>query len=386
MEEEPKLEEPPSTSQPPDGEEPAAIVEGGYPQGKALSPELMGEGGPNEGPLRVMELCPRNRGVGWVFRQRGHQVVTMNSLGSPPPKHMGGVNGWGFREVYPRGHFDVVVCILPDLAENPDWANNLVHRLGDLLEVLEFHKAPKWFLVGEQRGGYNKVGPLRGLKHVTMDTCSFPGAVGKHRLHVWGGDHLKNTPSRVCRYVDCPHDVQRKCSGKGPSPMIPSQLVGYLMGWPQELEPAIVPRSEVEDLALVGVLDGWAGPGELEGIPPAERFCDEGEKLLPADLEAICEELHPTHVEFVRGFVQASDPVGGAQIEGMRAAIHEDFRDTVFNTTVGGGAPSAWPVGRGRDRPEARGGARETKSLPPHRGEACRVDPPHRQARGGWTD
>ena len=61
--------------------------------------------------------------------------------------------------------------------------------------------------------------------------------------------------------------------------------------------------------------------------------------MSPVDMDALEEELGQAHVSFVKGFVQAGDPVEGTAIEAMRAGIFHDFKDTVFNPRTGGDPP-----------------------------------------------
>ena len=160
----------------------------------------------------------------------------------------------------------------------------------------------------------------------------------RHRLHVWGGEHLRETPSRVCRAAHCPHILLKRQPGCLP-PRVPSQLLDYLMGWQRGLQPVALPRGDGGE----PVLATWAGGLEesraLGGVPAHALYCDEGDGLSPVDMDALEEELGQAHVSFVKGFVQAGDPVEGTAIEVMRAGILHDFKDTIFNPRTGGDPP-----------------------------------------------
>ena len=206
------------------------------------------------GPLRVLDICPRNLSLGWALQQKGCLVVTIDTLNKSPPDHLGGVAGQSFRDVYPNGAFDVFVCILPELSENRSWADDLPKGLGEVLEVLHYYRPPVWFFVGGHWGAYVRATSLRGLRHVSFDTCCFPGAMTRHRLHVWGGGHLRETPSRVCRAAHCPHILLKRQPGC-PPPRVPSQLLDYLMGWQRGLQPVALPRGDGGE----PVLATWVG-------------------------------------------------------------------------------------------------------------------------------
>jgi hypothetical protein len=291
-----------------------------------------------EGAMRVLELCASGASMGWAFRERGHDVLTVDTVGSQPTGTDGGVLGWKFWETHPPGAFDLLWCVLPPPDERLGGAEGAHRRIAEVMGVLRHFRPARWYIVGPRWSSYLRVEVLRSLPHVDMDTCCFPGVGSRNRLRVWGGGYLKETPSRVCNYADCPHALERRRTGGGQSGA-PVELLRYLLGWPQELEPVAVPFDEVEDEAWVGMVGEWTDPESDTGVPAGALSCDEGDLLRPEDMEAVRGELMPAGVHFVRGFVQGSDPAVGGQIEARRTAILKDYADSVFTERVVGDPP-----------------------------------------------
>ena len=186
--------------------------------------------------MRVLELCPCGGGVGWMFRERGHEVVTVDTLGRRTLNSSEGVLGWDYKALYPAGAFDVVVCVLPELVSGQDWARHLQERVAEVLEVVRYFRAPEWFIIGPRWSEYPKLGVLQDMRFVDLDTCCFVEAGCRVRLRMWGGPHPWEVSSRLCDYARCPHLVSRG-NARGQPNKIPAKLVGYLLRWPQELDP-----------------------------------------------------------------------------------------------------------------------------------------------------
>lgn len=146
--------------------------------------------------------------MGQVFRDHGHEVVSLDNVKRWNPTHCADILTWDYRQ-YSPGDFDIVVCSPPctefsrakttaprDLAT----ADRIVKRA---LEVIEYLAPPRWWLENPKTGLLGSREYMQGYPYVDADYCQYTDWGYQKPTRFWGSDHLKTITPRVCDGKTC---------------------------------------------------------------------------------------------------------------------------------------------------------------------------------------
>ena len=172
------------------------------------------------------------------------------------------------------------------------------------------------------------------IPYVDLDYCQFSTWGYQKPTRFWGGLHVLDVPTRVCKPEECPNVIgesghrrhRERLGGNGvrfgrtKKYRIPEDLIRHISAF---ADPVVV-RKVVRNLELMG----WREPMRVgfEGVDSDDEIED---PIIDVAREIAKSDLAP---HFVGSVVQASGAAQGPGVEIARQKILDEYKDSVFNT------------------------------------------------------
>ena len=176
--------------------------------GKTVSPHPLPDLPIAHKPLKVLELFSGTGSVGEVFRQGGHEVVSLDirSIGDEKPTHQVDIMEWDYKQ-YPPGTFSVVWASPPcehysiarTRAKTP---RNLPHYdalVEKAVEIIDWADPAYWFIENPESGLLKKRPFMQDFPWADVDYCMY-GAFYRKRTRLWGRLPPHWKPRKLCSF------------------------------------------------------------------------------------------------------------------------------------------------------------------------------------------
>ena len=157
--------------------------------------------------MRLLELFAGTGSIGRVFRDKGWEVVGLDSDPKSEADIVQDVREWIYK-VYPPGYFDVIwaspccthYSIARKRAKTPRdliWADSLVLKT---LEIIKYFSPAAWFLENPATGLLKTRSFMSGLPFTDVDYCQYSDWGYRKRTRLWNNVGMQG---RLCGGKGC---------------------------------------------------------------------------------------------------------------------------------------------------------------------------------------
>ena len=167
--------------------------------------------------MRIWDICCGTGSVSRVWREAGHQTLTLDIDPKCEPDICTDIMSWEYTD-YSLEPPDFIWCSPPcthystarTRAKTPrdlEGSDKIVQRC---LDIIQYWRPKYWALENPQTGLLKTREVIRGLPFVDVDYCAF-GAPYRKRTRLW--TNCTWTPSKQCEHGRSPHPMQVRWQG-----------------------------------------------------------------------------------------------------------------------------------------------------------------------------